>query len=198
MSSRGGRRSSRHGPGAGLLDIDSATTITRGPRPRGARGSARLSPLATNRRSAGHAEDGILFGSPLNGIGQDVTSATDQTGVSRRHAASGMTAPDMEDQKLRLSSQRTPPLNCANDGAALGSRTPDLRITRMQFRIPKRSTSTDGTSHGAARTPRSGRTRTVMPELMPATERSRSSIPTGERRIRNAWLATSARSILAG
>jgi hypothetical protein len=67
-------------------------------------------------------------------------------------------------------------------GAALGSRTPDLRITRMSFRIPGRSTSTDSTTYRTESTPRSGRTRSVMPELMPATESRRS--------ILGSWRAT--------
>jgi hypothetical protein len=41
-------------------------------------------------------------------------------------------------------------------------------MTRMTLQIPARSTSTDSTTFSTDGTPRTGRTRSVMPELMPA------------------------------
>jgi hypothetical protein len=66
----------------------------------------------------------------------------------------------------------------------LGSRTPNLRITRMSLQIPGRSTSTESTTDGTEDTPRPGRTRSVMP----ATDARRSTSGSGERRIKNASL----------
>jgi hypothetical protein len=51
-------------------------------------------------------------------------------------------------------------------------RTSDLRSTRTTVRIPGRSTSTESTTPSTAGTRRPGRTRSVMPELMPATGRA--------------------------
>jgi hypothetical protein len=65
-------------------------------------------------------------------------------------------------------------LTCGNR-AALGSRTPDLRITRLSLRSPGRSTSTDSAPHGPEATPQPGRTLSVMPELMLGGEASRST-----------------------
>ena len=56
----------------------------------------------------------------------------EKTGVSPRHAGFGMMATDTRDRSRVIRYTAKQRLTCANWGAALGSRTPDLRITSDQ------------------------------------------------------------------
>jgi hypothetical protein len=89
------------------------------------------------------------------------------TGVSPRHADTGMTTPCQKVRRIIICETGKPGLTWENNGAALGSRTPDLRITMLTLRTTERSTSTDPTPRRAPRTPALRRTLIGIPRGIP-------------------------------